>query len=178
MRFCWQLFIHIGLHSLRHFQSSTKALLLWNSLQCIIYFFERSINAILLVNKLSECTYCMHYSHWHFISFYFCHKFPWSMEQTNIALCFTASVPIIPWICFPCSVLHIDEFNCFEKCWSPGSCWPDVNLLSNGSLPFLAFRYLSSQCNKSLTKLRSSWYNISGCQSRVALQTGYHHNWL
>jgi len=42
----------------------------------------------------------------------------------------------------------------------------NVNWLSNWSFTFLAFGYLSTQCNQSLTESKSSWCNSSGCQSR------------
>jgi len=92
--------------------------------------------------------------------------FPASWEQSRIGAQFTASVLIMRRNCFPCQEPLFIESNGSGKCWRPGYHGTDVNRLSNWSLIFLAFRYLSSQCNKSLTKPRSSWCNSSGCQRR------------
>jgi len=86
-----------------------------------------------------------------------------SWEQSRIGAQFTASVLIMPRISFPCQELLVIESNGLEKRLRPRYRGTDVNWLSNWSLTFLAFRYLSSQCNKSLTKPRSSWCNSSGC---------------
>ena len=92
--------------------------------------------------------------------------FPPSWEQSRIEAQFTASVRIMPRISFHCQEPHFIESSGLEKCWSPGYRGTDVNRLSNWYLRFLAFRYLSSQCNKSLTKPKSSWCNSSRCQRR------------
>jgi len=90
--------------------------------------------------------------------------FPPSWEQSRIGAQFTASVLIMPQMSFPCQEPLLIESNGVEKRWKPGYRGTNVNRLSNWALTFLAFRYLSSQCNKSLTKPRSSWWNSSGCQ--------------
>jgi len=87
------------------------------------------------------------------------------LEQSRIAGQFTASVLILHWISLPCQELLLIESNGIDKCWRLWYRASDVNRLSNWSLTFLAFRYLISQCNNSLTKPRSSWWNLSGCQS-------------
>jgi len=92
--------------------------------------------------------------------------FPASWEQSWIAAQFTASVLIIPRISLPCQVTFFHQSIGLVKCLRLGYHNLDVNWLSNWSLTFLAFRYLSSQCNKSLTKPRSSWCNSSGCHKQ------------
>jgi len=92
--------------------------------------------------------------------------FPASWEQARIGAQFTTSGLIMPRISFPCQEQLFIESNGLEKSWRPGYRGTDVNWLSNWSLRLLALRFLSSQCNKSLTKPRSSWCNSSGCQSR------------
>jgi hypothetical protein len=87
------------------------------------------------------------------------------LEQSRIGVQYTASVLIMPRITSPCQELLFIELNGYGKCWRCGYRGTDVYQLSNWSLTFLAFRYLCSQCNKSLTKPKSSWYNSSGCQS-------------
>jgi len=88
-----------------------------------------------------------------------------SLQQSRIGVQFIASVLIMPWFSSPCQELHFVESSRLEKDWSAGYRGNDVYQLSNWSLTFLAFRYLSSQCNKFLTKLKSSWCNSSGCES-------------
>jgi len=91
--------------------------------------------------------------------------FPSSSKQSRIGAQSTDNVLIMPQICLPCQQLLFIESNSVEKPWRPGSRGTDVNQFSNQSLIFLTFRYLSNQCNKSLTKPTSSWWNWSGCQS-------------
>jgi len=90
--------------------------------------------------------------------------FPASWEQSRIGAQFTASGLIMPRISFPCQDPLFIESNGSEKHQTPGYRRTDVNQLSNRSLSFPASGYLSSQCNQSLTKARSSWCNSSGCQ--------------
>jgi len=92
--------------------------------------------------------------------------FPPSWEQSGTWKQFTASVLMVPQILFPCQEPYFDESNGLEKCWRPWCHGTDVNRLTHWSLTFLAFRYLSSQCNKYLTKPRSSWCNSAGYERR------------
>ena len=89
-----------------------------------------------------------------------------SLEQSRIGAQFTASVRIIPQISLHFDVPLHNEWNGLGKCWRAGYHGTNVNRLSNWSWTFLAFRYLSRQCNKSWTKHRSNWCNSSGCQRR------------
>jgi len=87
------------------------------------------------------------------------------LEQSKIGVHFTASVLNMPQISLPYQELLFIESNCLEMYWRPGYYGTDVNRLSNWSLTFLAFWYLISQFNKSLTKPKINWCNSSGCQS-------------
>jgi len=104
--------------------------------------------------------------------------FPSSLQQSRIGAQFIASDLIMPRSYFPCQELLFIGSNGLEKCWRPGYPGTDVNRLSNWFFTFLAFRYLSSQCNNSLTRPKSSWCNSSGCQRRYTLQRGYCQNTL
>jgi len=104
--------------------------------------------------------------------------FPAFWERSWIGAQCTASVLIMPQISFPWQEPLFIESNGFERRWRPGYRGTDVNRLSNWSFTSLAFRYLSSQCNKPSTKPRSSWCISSGCQRRLTLQRGYCQNWL
>jgi len=99
-------------------------------------------------------------------------------QQSRIGAQFTASVLIMPQLSFPGQELIFNESNGVKKRWRPGYRGTDGIRLSNWSLTFPAFRYLSSQCTKSLTKPRSSWCNSSGCQRQYTLRRGYRQNWL
>jgi len=78
--------------------------------------------------------------------------FPSSLEHSTIGAQITARVLIMSRMSFPCQELLFHTLNGIEKHWKPRSCGTDVNLLSNRSSTFLAFRYLSRQCNHCLTK--------------------------
>ena len=90
---------------------------------------------------------------------------PSSYEQSGIGTQLTDSVLNMRRICLPYQELLFIESNDLEKRWRPRYRGTDVNRLSNWSLTFLAFWYLSSQCNKSLTRPKSNWCISSGCQS-------------
>ena len=162
--FSCQQFIHFGLHRLWYYLFLESTLLLIKSLQRIILHCEGSVRLTLWANKQKEFTYCLHCSHYHFIRCCFDQSFPvilgagknWS----------TASVLIMHQICFPSQELLFIQSNRLWKHWRPRYCGTDVNQLSNWFFTFLAFRYLSCQRNKSLTKPKSSWCNSSGCQRR------------
>jgi len=90
--------------------------------------------------------------------------FPASWELSSIVVQFTASVLLMLLICFPCQESLFIKSNGLEKRWRPRYGGTDVKRLPNWTLTYLALRYLSSQCNKSLTKPKSSWCNSSGRQ--------------
>ena len=92
--------------------------------------------------------------------------FSTSLEQSRMGAQFPASDLIMPRISFPCHELLFIKSNSLERFWRPRYRGTDVNRLSNWSLTLLAFRYLSSQCNKSLTKPKTSCCDSSGCQRR------------
>jgi len=91
---------------------------------------------------------------------------PSSLEQTRIGMQFTECALIIQQVSLPCHAMLFNESNGLGKCWRPGYHGTDVNWLSNSLLTFLSLRYLSSQCNQSLTKPRSGWCNWSDCRSQ------------
>ena len=74
-----------------------------------------------------------------------------SLERSRIVAQFSTSVVIMPGISVPCQERLSIESNASEKHWGPGYDGTDLNWLPNRSLTFLAFRYLNSQYNKSLT---------------------------
>jgi len=89
-----------------------------------------------------------------------------SLEQSRIGAKFNASVLIMSQIVFPRQEVLFIESNGLKKRWRPGYRGTNVIRLSSWTLTYLAFRYFSSQCNKSLTKPKSSWCNTWGCQSQ------------
>jgi len=73
--------------------------------------------------------------------------FPSSLDQTRIGVQFTASVLTILHVSIPCQVPLFNESNGLEKHWRPGYGGTNVNQLSNWSLTFQHFRYLSCHCS-------------------------------
>jgi len=101
-----------------------------------------------------------------------------SLEKSRIRAQFTSSLLMMPRISSPCQELLVIESNDLGNHCRGEYHGTDVNRVSNSSLTFLAFRYLSSQCNKAWTKPKSSWCDSSSCQSWYTLQRGYWQNWL
>jgi len=92
--------------------------------------------------------------------------FQLSFEEKSFAVQFIPSILIMLLISVASQQPLFNKSNGFEMYWRPGYQGTNVNWFPKWCFACLALEYISSQFEQFLAKPKSSWCNISDCQSR------------